>query len=619
MISANIEDTDNGVDQEIADCLNLVNPKSFFLFAGAGSGKTYSLVKALKHIQNTSSAALRLKGQRVGVITYTNAAVDEIKSRIEFDPGIDVSTIHSFAWSLIDGLNHDIREWLRKNLAEDIAKIEAEQTNGQKRVTNKSKERLSKIATKGKRLASLDSITQFTYNPAGENGSRDALNHAEVIKITAHFLQNKPLMQSILIGRYPFLMVDESQDTNKHLVDALFAVQAAHKDTFALGLIGDMMQRIYFDGKEGLGKDLPPDWATPIKKLNRRCPERVVTLINKIRLATDGQQQIPLPKRGKGHIAIFILPNDIDDKPAAERAIASKMAEITDDAGWNQPADYKCLLLEHHMAARRLGFLEMFFALNQIDSFQTGLRDGTLPFVNLFAEQIMPLVNAQRLGDRFTVARIAKEYSPLLSVAALATAEKQPEQLLLATGAIQSLMGLWHADADPKLIDVLRNVAVSGLLDIHDSLRFHVGTDVGTENTSAPAEGEDDSRSSEKARAIAEFLSVPFSQIKHYSAYISGKTQFDTHQGVKGLEFERVMVIMDDHEARGFSFKYESLFGAGGGSLELTRRLFYVTCSRAERSLALVAYTKDPASVKQYVLKEGWFDENEVPDTSDFV
>jgi uncharacterized protein YbbC (DUF1343 family) len=40
------------------------------------------------------------KGQRVGVITFTNAASDEIKSRLAFDPLIDVSTIHSFAWSL---------------------------------------------------------------------------------------------------------------------------------------------------------------------------------------------------------------------------------------------------------------------------------------------------------------------------------------------------------------------------------------------------------------------------------------------------------------------------------------------------------------------------------------
>ena len=56
-------------------------------------------------------------------------------------------------------------------------------------------------------------------------------------------------MQSILVNQYPFLLVDESQDTNKRIVDALLAVQAANVGRFSLGFIGDTMQRIYNDGK----------------------------------------------------------------------------------------------------------------------------------------------------------------------------------------------------------------------------------------------------------------------------------------------------------------------------------------------------------------------------------
>jgi len=54
----------------------------------------------------------------------------------------------------------------------------------------------------------------------------------------------------------PILLIDESQDTNKALIEALFAVQAAHCSRFLLGLLGDMMQRIYNDGKEGLWHQL---------------------------------------------------------------------------------------------------------------------------------------------------------------------------------------------------------------------------------------------------------------------------------------------------------------------------------------------------------------------------
>ncbi|QSW23544.1 UvrD-helicase domain-containing protein [Rhizobium leguminosarum] len=67
-------DVDKDVDEEIRACLDPANPRSFFLYAGAGSGKTRSLVDALKHIRKEHGPSLWLQGRRVGVITYTNAA-----------------------------------------------------------------------------------------------------------------------------------------------------------------------------------------------------------------------------------------------------------------------------------------------------------------------------------------------------------------------------------------------------------------------------------------------------------------------------------------------------------------------------------------------------------------
>ena len=127
-------------------------------------------------------------------------------------------------------------------------------------------------------------------------------------------------------------------------------------------------------------------------------------------------------------------------------------------------------------------------------------------------------------------------------------------------------------------------------------------------------------------KAWREALETPFEQIEGYARYVSDSSDFDTHQGVKGLEFPRVMVVISDEEANGFLFSYSKLFGAKEKSdrdiqneqeglettIDRTRRLFYVTCSRAEESLAIVAYSENPAAVKAMVLKEKWFDENEV-------
>ncbi|MNC82768.1 hypothetical protein D3C75_1364120 [compost metagenome] len=43
-----------------------------------------------------------------------------------------------------------------------------------------------------------------------------------------------------------------------------------------------------------------------------------------------------------------------------------------------------------------------------------------------------------------------------------------------------------------------------------------------------------------------------------------------------------------------------------------TRRLLYVTCTRAEKSLALVAYTKDPEALIAAALRNKWFTAEEI-------
>lgn len=609
---ASTDTPDAHVDEEIAACLNLETPKSFFLFAGAGSGKTRSLVTALQHVQMTLSERLRVKGQRVGVITFTNAASDEIKRRLLFDPLIDVRTIHSFAWSLIEGLNHDIREWLRVDLAEDIAKLNVDEAKGRKG-TKASTDRLRKIELKTKRLQNLPNVKSFTYSPTGDNRGRDALNHSEVLQLTAHFLQTKPAMQSILTGRYPILLIDESQDTNKHLIDALFTVQAKLKGKFLLGLLGDMMQRIYNDGKEGLGQGLPPDWATPVKQLNYRCPKRVIALINKVRSSTDQQYQQPIAAAVDGVVRFFILPSDLANKPAAEQKIAAYMSRTTGDEKWNEPKAIKTLTLEHRMAASRLGFLGAFAPLYDVEGWRTSFLDGTLPATRFFSDQVLALVNAEQNNDRFAVARIAKAYSPRLTQEALRAANDTQEHLKQVNVSIDVLMKLWKDGANPTLLQILRCVAEQNLLEIPESLQASSSEE--SADAVASDEDEREDRQTERALAIQSFLNAPFSQIGPMMEYLSGDAHFDTHQGVKGLEFDRVMVIMDDAEARGFLFKYEDLFGgkaAGEKTVESTRRLFYVAASRAKESLALVAYSSTPDRVQSFVLQEEWFNADEV-------
>jgi DNA helicase II / ATP-dependent DNA helicase PcrA len=628
---------DDGVDDEIFACLDLSKPKSFFLYAGAGSGKTRSLVNAINRVRKEHRKSLVLQGRRVAVITYTNAACDEIKKRLDFDPLVEVSTIHSFAWSLIRGYDTDIKKWVKVNLAQEITDLEAAAAKG-RAGTQAAIDREHSIQSKQKRLNRIDSVRRFIYSPSGDNRSRDSLNHSEVIAITANFLTSKIVLQNVLISRFPILFIDESQDTNKHLMDAFLEVQRNHEENFCLGLFGDMMQRIYSDGKVGLTEAIPVNWATPEKRMNHRCPLRVIRLINRIRRDVDGQEQIGRTDKEEGVVRLFILSNAMMNISGVEVAIASRMAEISGDQKWASGLEeYKTLILEHHMAARRLGFDAMFAPIYKIDRLRTSLIDGDLPGLRLFSNDVLPVIEAARIQDQFAVAEVVRSRSPLLSEKTLAALGiGQLEQLKKAKIAVDDLLRLWVADMAPTFQDVLTCLANTKLFAIPESLQSF--TSDGALRPPEPSalrheefEEVDLTAAEKELAAWREFLATPFDQIKSYAKYVAGNSPFGTHQGVKGLEFPRVMVITSDDEARGFLFSYDKLFGAkaksasdlkneGAGqetTIDRTRRLFYVTCSRAEKSLAIVAYSEHPEAVKQQVLKELWFDEAEVTVLSD--
>ncbi len=410
---------DAAADATMLKCLNLAEPRSFFLYAGAGSGKTRSLVEAIRTICLRQGRRLSLKGQKIGVITYTNAACDEIKQRLEYDPRVEVSTIHAFAWSLIAGHEADIRQWLMNNLSNEIAELETAQAKG--RPTSKAAlDRARSIENKHARLAGLTDIVRFTYSPTGDNRSRDALNHSEVVAMTAHFIATKPGLRALLIARFPMLLIDESQDTNGKLMDALLELQVAHADRFSLGLLGDTMQRIYADGKQHLAEAIPSDWARPRKEMNHRCAKRVISLINKTRAEDDGQEQRPRSDAAEGTVRLFLAPEAVQNPSSLEAEIAVTMAAITGDTGWSGgDTQIKTLALEHMMSARRFGFERFFSSLYEYDRMRTGLLDGSGRGIGFFTRDLLPLALALAADDKFATAAVVRKTSPLLDRAAV--------------------------------------------------------------------------------------------------------------------------------------------------------------------------------------------------------
>jgi len=619
--------TDDAIDEQLISYLDPKEPRSFFLYAGAGSGKTRSLVSALKAFRSKQGDKFRKSGQRIAVITYTNAACDEISSRVDNDPLFIISTIHSFCWSQIGAFHTDIQKWLQSTIPNEILELEEKQRKG-RAGTKASHDRERAIASKMRQLEWLSRPRRFTYNPNGDNFGMASLSHSEVLKITASFITTKPAMQAILINRFPFLLIDESQDTNRHLMDAFFELEDKHSAKFALGLFGDMMQRVYADGKSDLGENIPDRWMKPVKQMNHRSPQRIVQLGNKLRSSIDVQRQLAREDSHQGIVRLFVVSEETSGKQAIEKKICEMMADITDDMGWNTNSpSIKVLTLEHHMAASRMGFGDVFKALDQDSRLKTGLRDGSLAGIRLFSERIMPLLAASSRGDNFAIMSLLRKTSPLLKKDVLKGSQDAEDPLATIRCSVDALLQIDFTDPTVTFLDLLQCVGRFGLFEIPNSLRPFVDIDEAETLEMNEDDRDTDIESpSSSLQAWREFLETPYSQIMPYTEYIADIGAFGTHQGIKGQEFDRVLVVMDDSESRGFSFSYEKLLGSKQPTdsdkeklaqgketgIDRTRRLFYVTCTRAKKSLALVAYTKSPDQLEATVIEQGWFEKSEI-------
>ncbi|WP_119079745.1 UvrD-helicase domain-containing protein [Chitinophaga alhagiae] len=615
---------DAPVDDAIYESLKPSSPQSFFLFAGAGSGKTRTLVNVLARFKEEFGQGYKLRNKRIAIITYTNAAADEITHRLEYSSIFNVSTIHSFCWELIKNYSSDIKIWIKSNLTVEIAELQEQQSKSKDLNNKTSIGRAKKIESKNKRLASLETIQKFIYNPNGDNLTKDSLNHTEVISITADFIKSKDLLKQILINRFPVILIDESQDTKKELIDALFELQRQYEQRLSLGLFGDTMQRIYADGKENLGVGLPDKWVKPAKKMNHRSKSRIIDLINKIRKDIDGQEQFPRLEN-KGGIVRFFAVSRTKDKFETEEQIRQKMQEVTTDDKWTgDNAEIMTLTLEHHMAARRMGFSNFFIPLYAVDKLKTGLLDGSLSSINLFAKIILPLYKAHVKKNKFEIANIVKQHSHLINKQALQDDANKLELLHSANDKVNEVLSLWNEDAHPSLIEILKKIQETNLFKIPPVLKVVLQRGgIDTENSFEDNETDEDD---EILIAWEEALKANFTEIIKYNEYINEESKFGTHQGVKGLEFDRVMVIIDDEESKGFMFSYDKLFGlkpltntdkknideGKETGIDRTMRLFYVACSRAKESLALVSYTDLPEELKKNVIHNGWFSDDEV-------
>ena len=600
---------DNNIDLQLKECVSNEKRKSFFLFAGAGSGKTYSLVKLLENIQNVWGNKLMREHRQVAVITYTNAATDEIMRRIDYNPLFHVSTIHSFVWDSIKTYQKDIKARYLKRLQANIDELQAKIDATKNKETKTYKANQEKINHLIERKEAKEKIDKFIYNPNGDNLKANSLNHSDVIEIGTQMLQVNLLLQQIITQQYPFMLIDESQDTKSGLVDAFFTIQKNFPNDFTLGLIGDIKQRIYMDGKADIKNLIPADWEKPEKVMNYRCSKRIIQLANKISSVLDGSEQQARDDAPEGYVHLFLVNSHDDlDKNAKELDVRAKMSAITGDEQWN--SDVKVLTLEHRMAAVRLDFEDFYELFAHLPKYQMSFLQGEMAEMSFFANKVFPLMTMLKENDGIGVFNLLKKDSPLLE----AVPDRDYPEML---GKIRKVLDELRSSnlEEMKVSEIIEFVQRNMLFAIPGHLTLAL-------NSKEEEVDKDDKESLAWVRA----LQLPLRQFKAYDDYVHERTPYATHQGVKGLEFPRVLVLIDEEAAKGNMFSYEKLFNVTPlsqtdiknkemgkeNSIDRTSRLFYVTCTRAKESLVILMYTSNTERAKQTAIHNGWFGKNEI-------
>ncbi len=232
----------------------ILNSESILLIACPGSGKTRTLTYKIAY----ELSRLESSKEFVIAITYTNNAADEIKHRIEL-LGVNteqlwIGTIHSFCL-----------EWILKpyHLYSDKLK------NGFRVINSyESEEILTELCKPYKNpkitywdcglLAKTDNIYLTCLDSSKHKflqsiltkyfqilEQKNQIDFEQTLFYSYKLLEGNPIISKILCKLFPFILIDEYQDTKEIQYNIIASILKANKGDSKTLIVGDPNQSIY--------------------------------------------------------------------------------------------------------------------------------------------------------------------------------------------------------------------------------------------------------------------------------------------------------------------------------------------------------------------------------------
>jgi len=540
------------------------NNKSFRMEAGAGAGKTYSLIKALKHFITNKATSLEKAGQQIACITYTNVAKDEIKERTDNHPLIFTDTIHAFSWSLLQAFQPMLRETIPTLSDRWATRIKDAGGLGEQKV-----------------------IYDLGYPKADAHTIE--LHHDDVIKLMA-ILLTKPKLQTVIKSKFPILFVDEYQDTNKSLADSIVKNIVENDVGVLVGLFGDHWQKIY--GSSACGLVHSSRIIEIGMKANFRSDKDIVACLNRMRPKLPQNEVDP---DSKGEIQVFhsngwqgsrLTANHWqEDLPASDaHEYLERVKHQLKQSGWDFESEYtKVLMLTNNVLASEQGYRTLAGCFSNTDDY---LKKNN-HYIKFFLETIEPMCEyfeKHNYGEMFSIINSKR---PQLT---------SQEDKVVWSKDFQKLMKIREESTIREVLEHLESTHHPRLSAKVDQAEKRLNLIKGSQGKGEVIQEGDLAF----AKKMKELGSISYSEVISLYRYVEDKTPFSTKHGVKGAEFENVLIIC----GRGWNNynwnQFLEWFKNGAPSnkqeaFERNRNLFYVSCSRAKKRVALL-FTQELSS-----------------------
>ena len=508
--------------ESIIQCI--VDNNSFKLEAGAGAGKTYSLIETLKYIQKYYPK------RKILCITYTNNAKNEILERLDNQSNIIVSTIHDFIWKFISPFQKELRKKINILISEKIAELEK----------TSNTERLEKYEN-----ADLTLPIKYLNYEALHKG---IISHDRVIELFIDFLDNESFCK-ILTDSFSYIFIDEYQDADKNLLPKLLNTINKYKNGkyLVLGLYGDNMQQIFHKGIGGINCS-EYSLININKDDNYRSCKELIEVGNVLR--NDTINQICRNQNVKKNQITFIF-NTSSDKTL-------KNYNFKDISF----VEFKRLYLVHKQIAKEIGFsnlLELFRTKYPRD-ISNVIKNADDRFLNYMCTEIMPCIYDYKKGNFVTLMKQFKREKFNIN------------DLIVAKIKLDKIFNNMNTPIKTFMQQMLE-------IDFFDRVRFD--------------EICDSYKDTDDEEFLNNILNCSTEEYFNHFRQYSGDTNLETMHGVKGNEFENVIVNIEIpspwnwYDFANYVCQKYRTDQSGINIRKRTQKLLYVACTRARSTLII--------------------------------